>query len=68
MAKSLNELMRMQKAQLSRLTKEDLIEIILSAPDSNEGILKTLMEKFQDVVEQVGELKLLNNHITRQQY
>ena len=57
MAKSLSELKRMQKTQLSRLTKEDLIESILSAPESNEGVLKTLMEKFQDVVEQVGELK-----------
>lgn len=48
----------MQRSQLARLTKEDLIESILATPDRNEGALKGLMGKFQDLVKEVVELKL----------
>ena len=58
MAKFLSELKRLQRSQLSRLTKEELIESILATPDSNEGVLKELIEKFQDLVKEVVELKL----------
>ena len=33
-------------------------ESILATPDSNEGVLKELIEKFQDLVKEVVELKL----------
>lgn len=54
------ELKKLQRTQLSRLTKKEFIDSILTAPDLNEGTRKTLMEeKFQDLTEQVVKLNQL---------
>lgn len=57
MAKSLSELRRLQRGQLSRINKEDLIESILAAPDPSEGLLQDMAEKFRDLVKEVAGLK-----------
>ncbi|KAK4303170.1 hypothetical protein Pmani_024762 [Petrolisthes manimaculis] len=57
MAKSLSELRRLQRTQLARINKEELIESILAAPDQNEGLLKDMAEKFRDLVREVADLR-----------
>ena len=56
MAKSLSELRRMQRSQLTRINKEDLIESILATPDANEGLVQSLMERMNELVSDVKEL------------
>lgn len=58
MAKALTELRRIQRSQLSRLTKEDLIESILAIRYTNEAAVKELTGKFQNLVKEVVELKV----------
>lgn len=57
MAKSLNELKRLQRGQLTRLTKEDLIDSILAIPDTNEEPLRTLTTKVEELMKEVVEIK-----------
>ncbi|MPC55662.1 hypothetical protein E2C01_049604 [Portunus trituberculatus] len=56
MAKSLSELRQMQRSQLTRINKEDLIESILAAPDANEGLVQGLMERLNELASDVKEL------------
>lgn len=57
MAKSLSDLKKMQRNQLTRLTKEDLIESILAAPEANDGQLLELTNKLHALVAEVAELR-----------
>ena len=57
MARSLNELKRLQRGQLTRLSKEDLIDSILAIPDTNEEPLRTLTTKFEELMKEVVEIK-----------
>lgn len=61
MAKSLTELRKLQRAQLGRLTKEDLIESILAPPERNDNVLLELTEKINTLVSEVTELKNVIN-------
>lgn len=54
MAKSLSDLKKMQRNQLSRMTKEDLIESILSAPEPGDG---QLLELINTLVNEMAELR-----------
>ncbi|KAK4306527.1 hypothetical protein Pmani_021670 [Petrolisthes manimaculis] len=47
----------MQRNQLSRLTKEDLIESIMAPPEPGEGLLQALTTKLNDLVKEVVDLK-----------
>lgn len=47
----------MQRNQLTRLTKEDLIECILAAPKPNDGQLQELTVKLHALVTEVTELR-----------
>lgn len=47
----------MQRNQLTRLTKEDLIECILAAPEPNDGQLQELTDKLHALVTEVAELR-----------
>lgn len=57
MAKSLSDLKKMQRNQLSRMTKEDLIESILTAPAANDGQLLEVTNKLHTLVTEVAELR-----------
>lgn len=57
MAKSLTDLRRMQRNQLSRLTKEDLIDSILAAPAADDGQLVELTNKLLNLTTEVAELR-----------
>ena len=57
MAKSFSDLRKMQRNQLSRLTKEDLIEGILSAPGTSDEHLAELTNKLHTLVSEVAELR-----------
>lgn len=57
MAKSLSDLRKMQRNQLTRLTKEDLIESIMAPPEPSEGLLQALTSKLNDLVKEVGDLR-----------
>ena len=57
MAKSLSDLRKMQRNQLSRVSKEDLIESILSSADESSDQLRTLNESLQLLVSEVSQLK-----------
>lgn len=57
MAKSFSDLRKMQRNQLSRLTKEDLIEGILSAPGTSDEHLVELTNKLHTLVGEVAELR-----------
>lgn len=57
MAKSLSELRKLQRTQLTRLTKEDLIDSILAEPERDDGLVQVLMEKLTALVTEVAELK-----------
>ena len=61
MSKSLSELRRMQRSQLTRVNKEDLIESILATPDVNEGFVQGLMERVSELASHVKELTKNNN-------
>lgn len=56
MAKSLSELKRLQRTQLSRLTKEDLIDSILAAPEPGDG-QGQLLQLVNNLVSEVAELR-----------
>ena len=57
MAKSLINLRKLQRNQLTRLTKEELIESILTQPEPNEGLVRDLTEKVNELVSEIAELK-----------
>lgn len=57
MAKSLSELRKLQRTQLTRLTKEELVDSILAEPERDEVLLKVLMETLTALVTEVAELK-----------
>lgn len=57
MAKSLSDLRRMQRSQLSRVSKDDLIESILSSTDESSDQFRTLNETLQELVNEVFQLK-----------
>ena len=57
MAKSVNELRKMQRSQLVRINKENLIESILAAPDPSETLVKDLMERLNALATEVKELR-----------
>ena len=57
MAKSVNELRKMQRSQLVRINKEDLIESILAAPDPSVTLVKDLMERMNALASEVKELR-----------
>ncbi len=46
----------MQRSQLTRINKEDLIESILATPDANEGLVQGLMERLNELASDVKEL------------
>ena len=54
MAKALSDLRRIQRSQLSRLTKEDLIDSILTAPEARD---EQMTNKFHTLVNEVADLK-----------
>ena len=56
-AKPLTELRKLQRAQLGRLTKDELIDSILAPPERNEEVLLELTEKINALVGEVTELK-----------
>ena len=45
MARSLNDLRKLQRSQLNSMKKDDLIESILSSPEDDTGALQTVIEK-----------------------
>ncbi|MPC91606.1 hypothetical protein E2C01_086652 [Portunus trituberculatus] len=47
----------MQRSQLSPLTKEDLIESLLTAPEAREEQIIELTNKLQILVNEVADLK-----------
>ena len=58
MAKSLLYLCQMQRNQLTRINKEDLIEAILSAPErSSDDSLKAVTEQLNTLVQGISDLK-----------
>ena len=57
MAKALSDLRRMQRSQLSRLTKEDFIDSILTAPETRDEQLLELTNKLHTLVNEVADLK-----------
>lgn len=57
-AKSISELRRMQRNQLYRVTKEDLIKIILTSPEQGGGHLTATLH---ELVREVAELKVINS-------
>ena len=57
MAKSLINLRKLQRSQLTRLTKEELIESILTVPEPNEGLVRNLTEKVNELVSETADLK-----------
>lgn len=57
MAKPLQELRRLQHNQLSRMTKDELIESILAPPGQDEERMRQLTEKVSVLVNEVTELK-----------
>ena len=57
MAKSLSDLKKMQRNQLTRLTKDDLIESILAAPEGDDGQLLELTNNLHALVAEVAELR-----------
>ena len=57
MAKSLINLRKLQRNQLTRLTKEELIESILTVPEPNEGLVRNLTEKVNELVSETADLK-----------
>ena len=57
MAKSLCDLKKMQRNQLSRLNKDELIDSILAAPDPNDGQLLEVTNKLHALVVEVTELR-----------
>ena len=57
MAKAVSDLRRMQRSQLSRLTKEELMDSILSAPEARDEQLLELTNKLHTLVNEVADLK-----------
>ncbi len=57
MAKALSDLKRMQRNQLTRMTKEDLIESILAAPVGNDEQLLEVTNKLHTLVTEFAELR-----------
>ncbi len=58
MAKPLAELKRLQRNQLLRVNKDDLIDSILASSDDDENsLLRALSEKVETLVAEVSELK-----------
>lgn len=57
MAKSLPELRKLQRNQLTRLTKEELIDSILTAPVQDEVPMQQLADKVNLLVNEINELK-----------
>lgn len=57
MAKSLAELRRMNRGQLGRVTKEDLIDSILAINERDDNLILTLTEKLDALVTEVAGLK-----------
>lgn len=57
MAKSLAELRRMNRGQLGRVTKEDLIDSILAINERDDNLILTLTEKLDALVAEVAGLK-----------
>ena len=47
----------MNRGQLGRVTKEDLIESILAIPERDDNLILTLMEKLDALVTEVAGLK-----------
>lgn len=57
MAKSLSDLRKMQKSQLTKINKEDLIDSILAAQKDEPPALKIIEEKLSVVMTEMAELK-----------
>lgn len=56
-AKALSDLRKLPRNQLTRLTKEDLIESILTRPEPNEDFVRDLTDKMNKLVSEVAEIK-----------
>ena len=61
MAKTIPELKKLQRNQLLRWTKEDLIEIILTSPEQSNEQLSTLTTTLNEVISKVTDLKRIIN-------
>ena len=57
MAKSIADLRKLQRNQLSRISKEELIDSILSSTDERSEQFRTLNETLQVLVNEVSQLK-----------
>lgn len=57
MARNLSDLRRMQRNQLARINKEELIDTILAAQDDELPALSSLEEKLNAVMAEVAEVK-----------
>ena len=57
MAKPLSELRKMQRNQLVRVSKDELIESILSSDDDSSEQLRTLNETLQVLVSVISQMK-----------
>ena len=58
MARQLSELRKMQRHQLSKVNKDELIESILAAGQDDVG-LSSIMDKFAEVIKEMDSLKAL---------
>lgn len=57
MAKSLSDLRHMQRNQLMRVNKEEIIDIILAEPERDDGQLRTLTDTLHTLVTEVTDLR-----------
>ena len=57
MVKSLSNLRKLQRNQLTRLTKEKLTESILMETEPIQGLVRDLTEKVNELVSEIAELK-----------
>lgn len=57
MAKSVADLRKLQRNQIGRLTKDELIESILAEPERDNDILAVLTDKVTSLVTEVTELR-----------
>ena len=56
-APSLNDLRKLQRNQLNRVKKDDLIEAILSASNESLGVTERLENRLADIAKELTELK-----------
>lgn len=57
MAKSLNELRKLQRSQLNSMKKDELIESILSFTEAGDGSLQTVIQKLTELTEEIATIK-----------